>query len=101
MIRRRTRYFKITFLSSLGFSAAFLAVLALFGAQLANANFQSVADSVFVLMALAAGSFLLFSFTPYFRGDKRWYSISALFTVVFFMGAVIVWQLPVAAGRGF
>lgn len=99
MIRQRTRYFKITLLSSLGFSAAFLAVLALFGAQLANAHLQSLTDAVFTLMALAAGSFLLFSFTPYFRGDRRWYSISALLTLAFFMGAVIVWQLPVA-GRG-
>lgn len=96
MIRRRTRYFKITLLSSLGFSAVFLAVLALLGSYLADSHFQSMADSVLVLMAIAAGSFLLFSFTPYFRGDKRWYSISALFTVVFFMGAVIVWQLPTA-----
>ena len=101
MIRQRTRYFKITFLSSLGFSTVFLAVLALFGTRLANANFQSLTDSVFVLMALAAGSFLLFSFTPYFRGDRRWYSISALFTLVFLLGTVIVWQLPIATGRGF
>ena len=101
MIRRRTRYFKITLLSSLCFCAVFLATLALFGSYLADAHFQSMADSVFVLMVLAAGSFLLFSFTPYFRGDKRWYSISALFTVVFFMGAVIVCQLPVTTGRVF
>ena len=50
-------------------------------------------DCVFAVMALATVSFLLFSFLPYFHGDKRWYTISALLTAVFFISAVMVWQV--------
>jgi hypothetical protein len=43
---------------------------------------------------MAGISFLVFSFVPYFRGDSRWYSISALLTVAFFIGAGMLWQNP-------
>ena len=98
MQRRRTQYFKITLFSSCTLSACFLLWIALFGTRLAAANFSRVADSIFVIMALAAGSFLTFSFLPYFRGDRRWYAISALLTAVFFVGAVMLWQVPLAGG---
>lgn len=98
MQKRRTQYFHITLGASSAFSALFLAVIAIFGRTLASANFNGVTDCVFAVMALAAGSFLVFSFLPYFQGDRRWYSISALLTVVFFLSAVLLWQLsPIGA----
>ena len=98
MKKRRTHQFKISLFSVSTASALFLAWVALFGRKLAETRFQSVADAVFVFMALAAGSFLAFSFFPYFRGDKRWYSISALLTAVFFVGTVMLFSVPVPAG---
>ena len=95
MQKRRTQYFKLTFLTVLGASALFLLILAAFGGRLAAHSFNLVADSIFAVMALATVSFLAFSFLPYFRGDKRWYAISGLLTVAFFSGATILWQLPV------
>ena len=93
MQKRRTQYFHITLGASGAFSALFLAVIAIFGRTLASTHFNSIADCVFAVMALAAGSFLAFSFLPYFQGDRRWYSISALLTVVFFLSAVLLWQV--------
>ncbi len=93
MQKRRTQYFHITLGASGAFSALFLAIIAIFGRTLASTHFHSIADCVFAVMALAAGSFLVFSFLPYFQGDRRWYSISALLTVVFFLSAVILWQV--------
>lgn len=96
MQKRRTHCFKMTLLAVSGASALFLAWLLLFGRGLAAAHFQGILDCVFAVMALAAGSFLAFSFLPYFHGDKRWYSISALLTAVFFAGAVVLWQAPIS-----
>ena len=93
MQKRRTQYFHITLGASGAFSALFLAVIAIFGRTLASTNFNGITDCVFAVMALAAGSFLVFSFLPYFQGDRRWYSISALLTVVFFLSAVLLWQV--------
>ncbi|MBQ9131086.1 MAG: hypothetical protein IJX62_01265, partial [Clostridia bacterium] len=90
-----TRQFKRTLLAVSAASALFLLWFAVFGKGLAVSHFQGVLDAILVVMALAAGSFLAFSFLPYFHGDKRWYSISALLTVVFFAGAVMLWQAPV------
>ena len=72
MQQRRTQHFKITLLSSLTASAAFLAWLAFFGTKLAATHFQGVLDAIFAVMLLATVSFLAFSFLPYFHGDKRW-----------------------------
>ena len=94
MQQRRTQHFKITFLSAFTASIAFLAWLGLFGTKLAATHFQSVLDAIFAVMMLATVSFLAFSFLPYFHGDKRWYSISALLTAVFFAGAVMLWSAP-------
>lgn len=93
MIKRRTHFFKITLRTVAGLSALFLAILALFGKALAARHLEGMTDCVFAVMALATVSFLLFSFLPYFQGDKRWYTISALLTAVFFISAVMVWQV--------
>ena len=98
MKKRRTHQFKITFWSVGAASATFLLWIALFGKTLAQTSFRSVADAVFTVMALAVGSFLAFSFLPYFHGEKRWYSISALLTIVFFVGAGVLFSIPVPVG---
>lgn len=98
MKKRRTHQFKITLWSVSAASASFLLWIAFFGKTLAQTSFRGVADAVFAVMALAVGSFLAFSFLPYFHGEKRWYSISALLTVVFFVGAGMLFSVPVQVG---
>jgi len=98
MKKRRTHQFKITLTSVSAASILFLLWIALFGKQLAQTQFRGVADAVFAVMALAVGSFLAFSFLPYFRGEKRWYSISALLTLVFFVGTAMLFSVPLPAG---
>ena len=95
MQKRRTQHFKVTLYTVLCASVTFLAALLLFGESLLATHFSVVNDCVFGVMALAVVSFLTFSFLPYFNGDKRWYSISALLTVVFFVGTVVLWQAPI------
>ena len=95
MQKRRTQHFKITLWTATALSALFLLWFALFGTKLAVSNMKSVLDAVIAVMGLATGSFLAFSFLPYFRGDKRWYSISALLVAVFFVGAMMLWRVPV------
>lgn len=90
----RTKYFRIAFGAASGFSALFLGWFVLFGRKLAVTHFQGITDAVFAVLAMAAASFLVFCFFPYFRGDRRWYSISALLTVVFLAGAAMLWQIP-------
>ena len=94
MKRLRTRHFYIALYSALGFSAIFLGWFALFGRRLALTHFDGIMDIVLAVFVLAAASFLAFCFVPYFRGDRRWYSISALLTVVFLTGAAMLWQVP-------
>ena len=98
MQKVRTRYFHYTLHSTLGFSALFLTWLLLFGKELARDHFQGVTDLVFGVLVLAAGSFLAFSFFPFFKGDRRWFTIPALLTLVFFVGTVMLWQVPVMGG---
>ena len=98
MRKLRTRHFKITLLSVSALSALFLVWFGLIGKTLAATHFQGVLDCIMCVMALAVGSFLAFSFLPYFKGDKRWYSISALLTLVFFVGATMLWQAPIVGG---
>ena len=95
MKRRRTRCFKWTLGVAGGASALFLIWVAAFGKALARTHFSGVADVVFSVLVMAAASFVAFSFLPYFHGDRRWYSISAMLTVVFFVGAAMLWQVPV------
>ena len=92
MKKLRTRRFWTTLYSAIGFSALFLGWFLLFGQRLAAAHFSSVANAVIAVFALAAGSFFAFCFLPYFQGDRRWFSISALLTVVFCIGSGMLWQ---------
>jgi len=96
MQKRRTHHFRLTLMISFGLSALLLAILSIFGNYLGTISFETVVNCTFATLALAAASFLVFSFFPYFRGDKRWYSISALLTVTFFVGSAILWGLPVS-----
>ncbi len=96
MYRLKTRRFHIALSAVATGSAIFLLALALFGKSLANLSYRGMTDCVFAVMLLAAASFVAFSFLPYFRGDKRWYGISALLTVVFFAGVGLLWQTPLA-----
>lgn len=89
---RTKRFYKVLY-GTLGFSALFLGWFLLFGEKLAVSHFHGVADAVFGVFVLAAISFLAFCFLPYFRGDKRWYSISALLTVVFCIGAAMLFRV--------
>ena len=88
----RTRYFKIALYSVLGLSALFLGFLLLFGKRLAVSNLPGVASPVLAVFALAAGSFLAFCFLPYFQGDRRWYAISGVLTLVFCLSTAVIWQ---------
>ena len=70
MKKRKTRQFKRTLLAVSAASALFLLWFAVFGKGLAVSHFQGVLDAILVVMALAAGSFLAFSFLPYFHGGQ-------------------------------
>lgn len=96
----RTRHFKIALSASAVFSAVLLLFFILFGKSIASVYFDGMTELAFSVIGLAAGSFLAFSFIPYFHGDRRWYSISALLTVVFFGCAVVLWQVPATAVIG-
>lgn len=94
MYQLKTRRFHIALSAVSVGSVLFLLLFAIFGKALASMSYQSASDCVFGVMVLAVSSFLLFSFSPYFKGDKRWFLISVLLTVVFFVGAAMLWQLP-------
>ena len=95
MKKIRTRTFLKALYTSLGVGGAFLLWMLLFGKNLAVNHFGGVFGAVFAFLALAAISFLAVCFLPYFHGDKRWYAIPSLLTIVFFMGSAILWQAPV------
>lgn len=97
MKKIRTRHFRIALSTASICSALFLLWFAIFGTKLAETHFTGVADAVFAVLVLAASSFIGFCFFPYFRGDRRWYSISALLTLVFLVGAAMLWQVPPTA----
>ncbi len=97
MKKMRTKYFKMTLGGAIGFSVLFLGWFLLFGRMVAVSHFGGVQSCVFAVLGLAAVSFLIFSFLPYFHGDKRWYSISALLVAVFFAGSAMLWQIAPAA----
>ncbi len=98
MKKRKNKQFKYTLFGVAGAGLAFLGWVALFGKTLAAQHFQVIAALVFAVMAIAAFSFLIFSFFPYFRGDTRWYTIPALLTVVFFAGTGMLWQVSLSGG---
>lgn len=94
MRRIRSRRFHITLRAVIGASVLFLIWLAVFGRRLAASHFSGVTDCVFAVFGLAAFSFLLFCFFPYFRGDRRWFGISGVLTAVFFVSASMLWTFP-------
>lgn len=96
MKKIKTRQFLKALYTSLGISAAFLLWMAAFGCRLAVDYFDGVTIGVFAFLAVAAISFLAFAFLPYFHGDKRWFAIPSLLTVVFFTGTAMLWQVPLA-----
>ena len=64
----------------------------LFGKQLAETHFMGMSEVMLSVFALAAASFLIFCFVPYFQGDRRWYSISTILTLSFCIGSAMLWQ---------
>ena len=94
MKKIKTRRFKKALYACLGASGAFLCWMLFFGKSLAVDHFDSITGCVFSVFALAAISFLAFCFFPYFHGDRRWFAIPSLLTVVFFVGAAMLWQVP-------
>lgn len=97
MKKIRTRRFHTALWISTGFSALFLSVFVFFGNAIAQQSIALMTDCVFFVMLLATASFLAVCFAPYFRGERRWFAIPSLLTAVFFVGAVLLWQLPVPA----
>ena len=93
MKRLRTRHFYMTFYSALGLSVLFLGWLLLFGKKMAQAHFMGVSQALLLMLGLAAASFLTFCFAPYFRGDKRWYSVSTVLTLAFRVGSAMLWSM--------
>ena len=74
---------------------AFLLFMLIFGRSIAASNFDLLLGCVFAVLGLAALSFLIFSFLPYFHGDRRWFAIPTLLTAVFMIGTAMLWQFPV------
>ena len=95
MKKIRTRQFFKTLYTSMGIGGAFLLFLLIFGRNIAAQNFDVLTACVFSILGLAALSFLVFSFLPYFHGDRRWFAIPSLFTVVFMLSTAMLWQVPV------
>lgn len=93
MKKLRTRHFYITLYSSLALSGLFLGWFLLFGKHLAATNLSGMSDALMVLFGFAALSFLIFCFVPYFHGDRRWYSVSTIWTLAFCIGSAILWNL--------
>ena len=94
MKKIRTRNFFLTLKIVLGFSVAFLMFLLVLANRLASTHFDDMAMVAFSVFAVAAMSFLAFCFLPYFKGDRRWFSIPAILTSVFFVSLIILWNCP-------
>ena len=94
MKKIRTRHFFRALKTVSAFSAGFLLWMLVLGRELVISNFDAVTISVFGIFGLAAISLLAFCFVPYFRGDKRWFSIPAILTSVFFVSLVMIWNVP-------
>ena len=93
MKKLRTRHFYITLYASLALSGLFLGWFLLFGKQFATTNTLGMSDVLMVLFGLAAASFLIFCFVPYFRGDRRWYSVSTVWALAFCIGSAMLWRM--------
>lgn len=95
MKKIRTEQFFKTLYTSMGICGAFLLFMLVFGRSIAASNFDLLLGCVFAVLGLAALSFLIFSFLPYFHGDRRWFAIPTLLTAVFMIGTAMLWQFPV------
>ena len=95
MKKIRTEQFFKTLYTSMGIGGAFLLFLLIFGRSLAASNFDLLLGCVFAVLGIATLSFLVFSFLPYFHGDRRWFAIPTLFTAVFMVGTAMLWQFPI------
>ncbi len=93
MKKLRTRHFHIALAASTLLSGLFLGWFTLFGKKLVSTHFQGLSDALLVLFGLAAASFLTFCFVPYFRGDRRWYSVSTVLTIAFCIGSAMLWNM--------
>jgi len=93
MKKLRTRQFYITLYFSLAFSVLFLVCFVLIGNKIAETHFAGMSEALLGLFGLAAASFLVFCFVPYFRGDNRWYSVSTILTLAFCVGSALLWQM--------
>lgn len=94
MKKIRTKRFLCSLYAAIGLSVLFLGWLLLFGRELAAEYFDGVTGCLFAVMALATLCFVVFCFVPYFHGDRRWFAIPSLLTVVFFIGTAVLWQVP-------
>ena len=94
MKKIRTIQFYKTLYTSIGVGGAFLIFLLIFGRSIAAQNFDVLTGCVFSILGLAALSFLIFSFLPYFQGDRRWFAIPTLLTAVFMLSTAMLWQFP-------
>ena len=94
MKKIRTEQFFKTLYTSIGIGASFLLFILIFGRGIAAQNFDVLMGCVFAVLGLAAVSFLVFSFLPYFHGDRRWFAIPTLLTAVFVLGTAMLWQFP-------
>ena len=95
MKKIRTEQFFKTLYTSMGICGAFLLFMLVFGRSIAASNFDLLLGCVFAVLGLAALSFLIFSFLPYFHGDRRWFAIPTLLTAVFMIGTAMLWQFPI------
>lgn len=94
----RTRYYKMTMCGVSIFCALYLTVFAILTRKLCPAGgIDGAAAALFCLIALATMSFLLFCFQPFFKGDRRWFSVSGVLTVSFFIGSMVLFQTPITA----
>ena len=94
MKKIRTEQFFKTLYTSMGIGAAFLLFILIFGRSIAAQNIDILIGCVFTVLGLAALSFLVFCFLPYFHGDRRWFAIPTLLTAVFVLGTAMLWQFP-------
>ena len=95
MKKIRTEQFFKTLYTSMGIGGACLLFMLIFGRSIAASNFDLLLGCVFAVLGLAALSFLIFSFLPYFHGDRRWFAIPTLLTAVFMIGTAMLWQFPI------
>lgn len=93
MKKLRTHHFHITLSVAFILSGMFLGWFLLFGEKLAQTHFKNLSEALLAMFGLAAASFLVFCFAPYFRGDRRWYSVSTIFTLAFCIGSAMLWQM--------